>query len=430
MLQARSASTGYSAGIAVESAWVQFFVTLVFGIGLPTVTAHFLTEHVNIFNQNEQNSLTAAVVALASGTYLLVRMVSYPGVNRAATILPVFASTFGLTVAFILLIRTEYSNSTFILAFLGTIAMQFMIASRLADRDERLHYLVPGGRIEQLIPALRNKFSLWLNPNTPLTPNAIVVADLHHDHSLEWERRLAEAVLEGIPVYHYKQVKQSLTGRVEIDHLSENDFGSLLPSFSYARLKRMIDLTAAFLLSPLLVPLFVVTAIAVKLDSPGPVFFTQWRVGFRGHAFKVVKFRTMAHCTGAQDSACRAASMTGQDDPRITRVGRFLRRSRIDELPQVYNIIRGEMSWIGPRPEAMPLSEWYAKEIPFYAYRHIVRPGITGWAQVNQGHVTDLGDINTKLQFDFFYIRNFSYWIDAIVAFRTIGVMISGFGSK
>jgi lipopolysaccharide/colanic/teichoic acid biosynthesis glycosyltransferase len=132
----------------------------------------------------------------------------------------------------------------------------------------------------------------------------------------------------------------------------------------------------------------------------------------------------------AGDASARDDAMTGENDPRITRVGRFLRRTRIDELPQMLNNLNGHMSWIGPRPEALALSRWYEMEIPFYAYRHIVRPGITGWAQVNQGHVTDLGEIDDKLQYDFYYIKNFSYWLDILIVLKTFRTVFSGHGAK
>jgi lipopolysaccharide/colanic/teichoic acid biosynthesis glycosyltransferase len=121
---------------------------------------------------------------------------------------------------------------------------------------------------------------------------------------------------------------------------------------------------------------------------------------------------------------------TEDDDPRITRVGRFIRKYRIDELPQIWNIIRGDMSWIGPRPEAISLAEWYAKDIPFYIYRHAVRPGISGWAQVNQGNVAKLDAAAVKLQYDFFYIKNFSPWLDILIFVKTIRTILTGFGSK
>src|SRR5690606_35231499 len=125
-----------------------------------------------------------------------------------------------------------------------------------------------------------------------------------------------------------------------------------------------------------------------------------------------------------------AAAITRDDDRRIPRVGRFLRKSRLDELPQLINVLKGEMSWIGPRPEALVLSQWYEREIPFYPYRHVVRPGISGWAQVHQGHVADVEDVTDKLHFDFYYIKHFSLWIDLIIVGRTIKTMLTGFGAR
>ena len=169
-------------------------------------------------------------------------------------------------------------------------------------------------------------------------------------------------------------------------------------------------------------------ALAIKLESPGPVFFRQRRRGYRGGTFKVVKFRTMSY--RADFEAGREEMMTRPSDVRITRVGRFLRRTRIDELPQIWNVLMGEMSWIGPRPEALSLSEWYESELPFYAYRHIVRPGISGWAQVNQGHVTDLESVHEKLHYDFYYIKNFSVWLDLLILGKTIATVLSGQGAR
>ena len=153
-------------------------------------------------------------------------------------------------------------------------------------------------------------------------------------------------------------------------------------------------------------------------------------MGFRARPFKVIKFRTMEHRPPCANGAERDEAITTHDDARITRAGRFLRRTRIDELPQLWNVLIGEMSLIGPRPEALPLSEWYETELPFYSYRHIVRPGITGWAQVNQGHVAALGDVHIKLHYDFYYIKHFSAWLDILIMLRTVGTMLTGFGSK
>ena len=125
----------------------------------------------------------------------------------------------------------------------------------------------------------------------------------------------------------------------------------------------------------------------------------------------------------------RSAAMTKDGDDRITRLGHLLRKLRIDELPQIINILKWEMSWIGPRPEAQVLSQWYTSEIPFYRYRHVVKPGISGWAQVNQGHVAEVEEVHEKLQYDFFYIKYFSPWLDVLILFKTIRTMASGFGA-
>jgi lipopolysaccharide/colanic/teichoic acid biosynthesis glycosyltransferase len=151
-------------------------------------------------------------------------------------------------------------------------------------------------------------------------------------------------------------------------------------------------------------------------------------MGYRGEVFRMFKFRTMREAGALPDP--RMAAMTRDDDARVTRIGRHLRRYRIDELPQIVNILKGEMSWIGPRPEAVPLSRWYESELPFYRYRHIVRPGITGWAQVKQGHVADVEDVLWKLQYDFYYIKNFSFWLDLLIVARTIRTVLSGFGAR
>jgi lipopolysaccharide/colanic/teichoic acid biosynthesis glycosyltransferase len=119
---------------------------------------------------------------------------------------------------------------------------------------------------------------------------------------------------------------------------------------------------------------------------------------------------------------------TVPNDERVTRVGRVLRQYRIDELPQIINILRGEMSWIGPRPEATSLTIWYEREIPFYVYRHIVRPGISGWAQVHQGNVAAVDAAQLKLEYDFFYIKNFSFWLDAVIVFKTVRAIVTRFG--
>jgi len=248
------------------------------------------------------------------------------------------------------------------------------------------------------------------------------------DLSEEWQRFIADCAMSGRPVYNAKHLYESLSGRVHVEHLSDNTFGgTLISNPIYVSAKHNLDwLAAAFALIVLSAPLLVV-GVLIRLDSPGKALFRQMRVGQGGRPFMVYKFRTMRD---ELSTASETSQMTQENDPRITRLGKFLRRTRIDELPQIINIFKREMSWIGPRPEAFLLSRLYESQIPFYRYRHVVRPGITGWAQVMQGHVTTVEDAHKKLQYDFFYVKNFSFWLDILVTLRTLKVVVSGHGAK
>ncbi|MHA6334533.1 sugar transferase [Qipengyuania sp. CAU 1752] len=380
-----------------------------------------------ILTRGDLNSLVGAGSSALVTIMVLRRFRLYPGTALARSILPVLASCYGAFLLLVVLLRLEYSNKVLIGCFVATLVARYAFESLRIRIGEMVYYLVPGGRSD----AIRALDKL---PVVPLTRPRLVnylpgalIADLRADHPPEWERLIAEAAIAGWPVYHYKQVWEAQTGRVRIDHLSENSFGALVPSLAYQKFKRLVDLCTCLLVLPIVVPLMALTALLIRLDGPGAIFFRQRRMGFRGKVFDVIKFRTMSETNDGED---RARSVTLSDDQRITRVGGFLRRTRLDELPQIINIWRGEMSWIGPRPEAVSLSTWYEQEIPFYRYRHIVRPGITGWAQVNQGHVASLDEVTAKLQFDFYYVKNLSYWIDIIIALRTLRVVVSGFGAK
>ena len=373
------------------------------------------------------NSGIGVVVCAMVSLIILRRLRFYPGVAVARSILPVVSVVFGVFIALIAGLRLEYSSKLIAVCFVSILATRFAITAVRSRSKGLLYCLVPGGRVK-LVKELRSTPVLVLqSPELGGLPECAIVADLNADLEPEWERFLAEAAISGHPVYHYKQVWEAETGRVQIDHLSENGFGALVPSFAYQKVKRTIDVVLAVTALPFVVPTIAICALAIKLDDEGPVFFRQLRMGYRGREFNVLKLRTM---TEACDGKDRALSVTRVGDQRITKVGNFLRRTRLDEVPQILNILRGEMSWVGPRPEAVSLSYWYEAEIPFYRYRHIVRPGISGWAQVNQGHVAEVEQVGEKLQYDFYYIKNLSYWLDIVIALRTVKVIFSGFGAK
>jgi lipopolysaccharide/colanic/teichoic acid biosynthesis glycosyltransferase len=374
------------------------------------------------------NSLLGTVLALVGGYYGFRRVSHYPGVRASYHILPSFAASFGLVLAVFFFARLDYSRLHFLASFILCVGWYYVVYFKL-QRQQRLRIgVIPGGEVQHLfeIPDVS-----WVHMEADHLRSErydAIVADLRADIDPDWERFLADRALAGTLVMHVKQVEESLTGRVAIEHLSENNLGSLIPGIVYGKVKRLSDIVVSLAAIPLLLPVFAIVAILIRLDSAGPIFFRQERMGYRGQTFRMFKFRTMNHGVAAVDA--REAAMTRDDDHRVTRVGRFLRRYRVDELPQVINIIKGEMSWIGPRPEAVPLSLWYEAELPFYRYRHIVRPGITGWAQVKQGHVADVGDVLWKLQYDFYYIKNFSFWLDLLIVAGTMKTVLSGFGAR
>jgi exopolysaccharide biosynthesis polyprenyl glycosylphosphotransferase len=235
-----------------------------------------------------------------------------------------------------------------------------------------------------------------------------------------------DAYERGVVITPMPLLYERVTERVPVEHVGDN-WAVVLPVVNenvlnpYPYLKRVGDVTLSLLaLIPYLLILPVI-AIAIKRDSPGPVFYTQSRVGRYGRLFNIIKFRTMI--TDAEKFS--GAVFAGENDPRITRVGRFLRRTRLDELPQLINILRGDMSLVGPRPERPEHVARLQEKIPFYRTRHVVRPGLTGWAQVRYHYGADDHDAMVKLQYDLYYIRHQSVLLDVDILIRTVGKVLN-----
>jgi lipopolysaccharide/colanic/teichoic acid biosynthesis glycosyltransferase len=376
------------------------------------------------------NTAVGSAVSIILGYVGYRRLHVFPGINEGGYIVTSFTVTFAILAYVLMAFRFEYSRLQFIISY--SIALLFFTYLHFRiDAGKRLRFgIVPGGMVGRL-PDMAQVSWLPLN-EAQVAADGLdgIVVDLHHDHSDVWDVRITGFVLQGIPVYHVKQALEQLTGRVEVASLSENTLGSLNPNDVFLKAKTVVDMLAAAWGLILLSPIMLIVGLAIKLDSPGPALFRQERVGFRARTFTVYKFRTMRvqQASGVDDA--RSAAITLDNDPRITRLGRFLRRSRLDELPQLFNILKGDMSLIGPRPEALALSQWYERELPFYHYRHIIKPGVTGWAQINQGHVADVNEVLEKLHYDFYYVKNFSFWLDILIIIRTAMTMITGRGAK
>lgn len=381
-----------------------------------------------LFEAASVNALSANMAAVILAFWMRLSLETYPGIRRSYVILPSASTAHATLFAWFLLTRLPYDRIALAAGFFLHVLWLYLLYVAAERRARTRIAIVPFGGTDRLLSIGGVE---WIRLTRPQLGDSNgcegIVADFGADIPDEWEAFLADAALAGRIVYQHKQLGESLTGRVELEHLSENSFGSLVPARGYFYLKAFIDVVSALLVLPIAIPLMLAIAAAIRLDSKGPIIFRQQRVGYGGRRIIVYKFRTMRSAPAIGD---RRTAITADDDERVTRAGRRLRKLRLDELPQIFNIIKGEMSWIGPRPEVEVLSTWYTNELPFYRYRHVVKPGISGWAQVNQGHVAEVDEVHRKLQYDFYYIKYFSPWLDLLILLRTIKTMLTGFGSR
>ena len=373
--------------------------------------------------------VVSAVILLSYVTF--TNLSKFPNATEGSFIFITVAIWYSFGAFVLLFSRVNYSGYLFLTSFVISIIWFYFIYFWTLQSRKPKFAVIPGGEVDRLVSLPGVGWSVLKEPRINGDVFSGVVADLRTDFTPEWERFLTDVSLAGIPVFHCKQAYEVLTGRVEIEHLSENTFGSLIPGLAYVGGKKVLDFVLALVLIPILSPFFLMIALAIRWDSPGPVLFRQERVGYRGNTFTVYKFRTMKYEPDRAEAETEPHKVTTvDDDDRVTRVGRWLRIKRLDEFAQMINILRGEMSFIGPRPEAVALSRWYQRELPFYLYRHVVRPGISGWAQINQGHVTDVDLVLGKLHYDFYYIKNFSPWLDVLITLKTLGIMARGIGAR
>jgi len=232
--------------------------------------------------------------------------------------------------------------------------------------------------------------------------------------------------LAGYPVRALSTVYEEHTGRLPMVHLAEGwELSAPVARNEYAAVKRGVDVVLVIATAPIWIALAALLWVVVWLDSKGPAIYRQERVGRNGDLFTLYKFRTMVN-----DAENDGPQFTTVGDSRLTRSGRVLRRFRIDEIPQLWNVLKGEVSLVGPRPERPVFTEQYEHSIPFYGYRHLVRPGLTGWAQVNFGYADNERDTIEKLTYDLYYIKHMSPWLDFQILGRSLWTVLSGFGAQ
>ncbi len=339
---------------------------------------------------------------------------------------PTLAAFFTITVQ--AMARSYYSGKALL------IYIAFWTIWLFLGRKVYYHY-APILNIMLIAPAnFRSEFKNVDNLNLSILPFPpkdfsgwdIAVIDPSEQYSAEWLQWLSHADMYGIRTISAPLVIETLTNRIPLDMLHGRwAFEILRGESSYNAWKRIFDIVAVILASPFILLTAAIVAIAVKLDDGQPVLFWQERVGLNGKTFKMVKFRTMKI-----DSEVNGAAFAAEDDIRTTRIGPFLRKFRIDEIPQFWNVLKGDMSVIGPRPEQKQFAEQFSKEIPLYDLRHNIRPGITGWAQISQGYASDSDETREKLCYDFYYVKHFSLELDIRVIYHTVITVLTGFGSR
>jgi lipopolysaccharide/colanic/teichoic acid biosynthesis glycosyltransferase len=339
-----------------------------------------------------------------------------------------YASAGFLFIFAILAITRLYYSRTFLLSSYLLIGLWMLAGVILLPKTRHAYLIITGGIASKLKDLEIPGWSFWerLPQSENLSDYDGVVVDMHvHADQPDLLKSLSYAGLHGTPIINAASVLEQYRGQTDLDYVAEEGLYEMSSRFIYPVLKRVFEVLLILLAAPLVMIIAAVTALAIKMTSPGPVLFTQRRVGRFGREYTLYKFRSM---TAEADD--QLAKFTLKDDDRLTPVGRFIRKFRIDELPQFWNVLKGEMNLIGPRPEQKYFVEYFDEEIPFYSYRHKVRPGITGWAQIKDGYAADLDATKTKLQYDLYYIKNLSFSLDLLIVYATVKTILTGFGSR
>lgn len=294
---------------------------------------------------------------------------------------------------------------------------------------KQIFILIEHGQTYDLDKCMNDKD--WIKVKTPKDLKIInhfdaIAVDLHTDDlPEEWIKTLADTTLHRVSVYHTATLYETTFKKVLVDHISKIHLEKLRLSRTEIILKRAFDIAFVLATAILVIPIIIITAILIRLESKGDAIFTQQRVGRGGGNFTMYKLRSMT-----QDSEKDGAQFAQENDNRVTRIGKFIRTTRIDELPQFWNILKGEMSLIGPRPEQTVMVKKLSKEIPFYDYRLLVKPGLTGWAQTTHGYAASTDETREKLAYDLYYIKHYSTCLDIKIVFKTVWTMLTGFGAR
>jgi lipopolysaccharide/colanic/teichoic acid biosynthesis glycosyltransferase len=316
--------------------------------------------------------------------------------------------------------RSYYSRSIMIMAFLGSFSLVYSVLLIGRKTHAARIGMIPNQCPEELLAWIGSERAVLITSPEIIPSNFdIVLANLSKPINAKWGEFIACAMLSGVEVRHVAEYVEELSGRASPDYFDVRHIVDAPERRLYMNFKYLLDVLLVILLLPFALLLGLFTAMAIAVAMGRPVMFVQERVGFGGKPFRMYKFRTMLN--GRPKKEEKATSLA---DARVTPLGRLLRRYRIDEIPQLINVLRGEMSLVGPRPEQSHLCEKYGKSIPAFPYRHLVRPGITGWAQVRFGYAGDEIETREKLSYDLYYTKNMSLLLDLEIVLMTFLVLV------
>jgi lipopolysaccharide/colanic/teichoic acid biosynthesis glycosyltransferase len=343
--------------------------------------------------------------------------------SRVAWVLVVALLVHGLLLFGIVLGRLYFSRPMiFTAALVSIMGGLALVGVRNLVQRPRIGVIAPES--QEALGWIPGDYEVIRDPAADLRAYDIVLVDFDDERHRGWMRAISSAMLAGRDVRHLAEYVEERRGRVSIDHFHVDHVNDPAQTL-YRSAKRALDIVLVVASLPLALPLVGLGALSIALTMGRPVFFTQRRVGHAGRVFTIWKLRTMAR-TGDRG----AVDATASGDARVTGVGRVLRRFRIDELPQFWNVLTGDMSFIGPRPEQPELAAAYAEQMPAFECRHLVRPGMTGWAQVRAGYAATLSETREKLSYDLYYLKNASVTLDLEIVARTLFTLISGRGVR
>ena len=363
-------------------------------------------------------------VSFLLSLYITKEIFRFPKLNKPLTLAFVILMFYVILLTIFATFRIYYSRSFILISILINYVITYLIlVSPYKKLRPKFVLLYPENSIRE-----RELIDCGIEFITDLSNNGenydgIIIKDFSVINP-EVSELVTRQIFKGTPLFSFAEIYSFITGKIPLESFKPELMRTSEMTVAYRSMKRVFEKIVCLIC---LIPAIIIGAIIsilIVIDSGFPIFFIQERVGYKGKTFRLIKFRTMV-----KDAESNGPAFANDGDNRITRVGKIIRKLRLDELPQIINIIKGDMSLIGPRPEQIPFAREFEKNIPYYSLRYNLRPGLTGWAQIHSGYAANLDQTKEKLEYDLFYLFNQSIYLDLIIIFKTIRIVLTGRGA-